>query len=363
MADKFSTKPGRELVPAHRRNVPSTLSRVDPLTGRPRLPGELPLSTAMPVDPMSAAFGYPVPTLPAEGITTTPSFQTWSEKIDSRLRDEEGNIKKAYHGTIFDVEKLSAEGAPLAPLEHPDERVSTQSERATDPFSFVGTHWSEAPEVGSEFAEGLYKVFRTSEEDLAGKKPEVSGGRVIPAYLQITNPFIAPEKEIYGFMVEGRYDHELVVQEIVHSVVPGSHQRRLASSFINVMMSPDTIKKSLWTEDFNPQTVSESVSTYQSSPEFRKQINLLALEQAAGFGPNQSRGAEPDLSLAHEMGSRLRNQLIEKGFDGVIYPNTGEGGGDSYIAFKSDQIRSAISPEEEYKHGGFIEKPLYDRAR
>jgi hypothetical protein len=312
---------------------------------------------------MSAAFGYPVPALPAEGVTTIPSFQTWSEKIDPRLRDEGGNIKKTYHGTIFDVEKLSAEGAPLAPLEHPDERVSTQTERATDPFSFVGTHWSEAPEIGSKFAEGLYKVWRTDEEEFAGKMPEVSGGRVIPAYLQITNPFIAPEKEIYQSMVEEKYDHELVKQELLHSGVPGSHQKRLAASFINVMLSPDTIKKSLWTEDFNPQTVSESISTYESSPEFRKQINLLALEAAAGFGPNQIQGDAEDLSLAHEMGSKFREKLIGEGYDGVIYPNTGEGGGDSYIVFKSDQIRSAISPEEEYKHGGFIEKPLYDRAR
>ena len=89
MAEKLPTKPGRELVPPHRRNVPSTLSRVDPLTGRPRFPGELPLSTAMPVDPMSAAFGYPVGASPFQ----KPSdllFQKREpsvEEIRSVLRD------------------------------------------------------------------------------------------------------------------------------------------------------------------------------------------------------------------------------------------------------------------------------------
>ena len=70
MAEKLPTKPGQQLVPAHRRNMPSTLSRVDPITGRPKLPGELPSSTALPVDPLSAAFGYPVPTyIPDEVIS------------------------------------------------------------------------------------------------------------------------------------------------------------------------------------------------------------------------------------------------------------------------------------------------------
>lgn len=41
---------------------------------------------------------------------------------------------------------------------------------------------------------------------------------------------------------------------------------------------------------------------------------------------------------------RLRNLILAAGYDGVVYANTQEGLGDSYIVFDPDQIRFALSP-------------------
>ena len=43
--------------------------------------------------------------------------------------------------------------------------------------------------------------------------------------------------------------------------------------------------------------------------------------------------------------ARIKNILQEQGYDGIVYKNSVEGGGDSYIVFSPDQIVSALSPE------------------
>ena len=41
--------------------------------------------------------------------------------------------------------------------------------------------------------------------------------------------------------------------------------------------------------------------------------------------------------------SECRRALEKKGYDGIVYLNSTEGGGDSYIALRPEQIRSALS--------------------
>lgn len=42
--------------------------------------------------------------------------------------------------------------------------------------------------------------------------------------------------------------------------------------------------------------------------------------------------------------TEFRRALEKKGYDGVVYLNSTEGGGDSFIALRSEQIRSALCP-------------------
>jgi len=48
---------------------------------------------------------------------------------------------------------------------------------------------------------------------------------------------------------------------------------------------------------------------------------------------------EGDWKLRKEYDRLVRSVLLDRGYDGVVYKNAHEGRGDSYIAFKSDQIK------------------------
>ena len=67
-----------------------------------------------------------------------------------------------------------------------------------------------------------------------------------------------------------------------------------------------------------------------------------------------------------EFNEVLTNWLESKGYDGIVYKNTVEGGGDSYIAFRGNQIRSRFAkfdPKRAHESdigaatGGFIHDP------
>lgn len=47
---------------------------------------------------------------------------------------------------------------------------------------------------------------------------------------------------------------------------------------------------------------------------------------------------------AQDQNSALRNLLEAKGYDGVVYQNKAEGAGDSFIAFKNEQIKKLDKP-------------------
>jgi hypothetical protein len=161
MAEKLPTKPGQQLVPAHRRNVPSTLSRVDPITGRPRFPGELPSSTALPIDPLSAAFGYPVGTSP---------FQKPSDLIH-----------QAQEPTVEDIRRVLAEHTdllmgPSLPVTENRMRMFEAARRKHGPESTRwGENWEEAGrELGFE-TDAELRTLINDIYDVQGRGPFVPG--------------------------------------------------------------------------------------------------------------------------------------------------------------------------------------------
>lgn len=54
-------------------------------------------------------------------------------------------------------------------------------------------------------------------------------------------------------------------------------------------------------------------------------------------------GYNGDLKDRRKINKEIKNILLKNGYDGVVYKNTREGTGDSYIVFSPNQVKSAIS--------------------
>lgn len=65
-----------------------------------------------------------------------------------------------------------------------------------------------------------------------------------------------------------------------------------------------------------------------------ERLGLLTLEDEAKWFPD---------SVGRE---EVRDFLASKGYDGLVYENEVEGGGDSYVALRPQQIKSAIAADE-----------------
>lgn len=61
-----------------------------------------------------------------------------------------------------------------------------------------------------------------------------------------------------------------------------------------------------------------------------------------GDGKRIEKEIDANWTLRKKYDPMMRQAIIDAGYDGVVYKNTNEGSGDSYIAFDSSQIKSAI---------------------
>ena len=145
------------------------------------------------------------------------------------------------------------------------------------------------------------------------------GHRVYPVHLRVTKPYVTTESKLHDWMLRQGYGHYDVDTALIHH------------------------------DD-------ENGAEYDKSPAFRKKVNQYALEIADASDP----------SFAQEMAAKLRDHLISKGHDGIKYKNEVEGG-TSWVAFKPEQIKSAIGNRGTYDpndpdigkaEGGAAEHPL-----
>ena len=224
----------------------------------------------------------------------TPEFKRWFGK--SKVVDESGKPLVVYHGTTA-PENFGefAVGQDVSTEE--DELYRTGS--GGDPRTFLGSHFAKEANVASRFAEGLY-----------GERAfEKAGGRVIPVYLNIINPYKTSDSGMMDEMLSGTYSSPIIDQ--------------------------------ILEEDGD---IEETGEDYENNEEYRIDVNERALKE-------EQSADELYFELAQEMASNYRLNLENKGYDGIVYENEIEGG-TSYIIFQPTQAKSifnrgAWSPTEE----------------
>jgi hypothetical protein len=237
--------------------------------------------------------------------TRTPEFMGWfgdyqrDRNNASKIVNPAGMPQRVYHGTT--APENFTEFAVGYPVERGDDYEFFDIGSGADPRTYLGSHFSREPNVANKFAEGLY----------GERQFQTEGGRVIPAYLNIREPFVTTDEDMLKRMLRGNYSHPDVDYEI---------QREAMER---------------WGGDIEP-----AYKLYDMDPVAREEINQRALEIGA-------QADEPDFSLSREMAETYRGNLQNKGYDGIIYENQVEGGL-SYVAFQPQQIKSATANSGEF---------------
>ena len=67
-----------------------------------------------------------------------------------------------------------------------------------------------------------------------------------------------------------------------------------------------------------------------------------------GEGKRIERDIDKDWRMRKTYDPMLRQIMIDAGYDGIVYQNTHEGIGDSYILFSPNQLKSAVGNNGEY---------------
>jgi N12 class adenine-specific DNA methylase len=79
--------------------------------------------------------------------------------------------------------------------------------------------------------------------------------------------------------------------------------------------------------------------------------NMLRLKDTGSFGPAFVRSQLGALGIPVAESGDAKQAIVDAGYDSVVYANEREGGGDSYVAFKSTQIKSATGNRGTYDAG------------
>jgi len=256
-----------------------------------------------------------------KAVKESPYFAPGTPERDANYtRFMEGSHAppRVYHGTTSpdDFPQFSV-GAPSYAEDNYGEAYRRIGSGA-DPTTYLGSHFAEEPEIANKFAKGLY-----------GEREHADAGhRVYPVHLRATNPYLTSDSELRSRMMGGRYDHPHVEEELLHQ----AESRRISFE--------------------------DADQLYSNDPVFRHNVNASAAEGGLHYD-------NPDTSLAEEMAARLRAALTKAGHDSVKYKNEIEGG-NSWIAFTPEQIKSAIGnrgtydpmlPDMNHSHGGPVDTP------
>lgn len=176
-----------------------------------------------------------------------------------------------------------------------------------DPGAYIGPHFTGDAQLASRFAEG--RAASWDQKRIVSERyvSNPAWPRVIPVYLRIENPiYFDSDEEMIAFIYEHGYSHEL--EDIIEA----------HGGFDDV-------------DDDCYAILDEECLT-------KVDAYTRALSMAHGFD-------EPDAveRAAEELGSDIRALLQRRGHDGIIYDNTIEGGGLSFVPFAPWQIKSALA--------------------
>lgn len=220
---------------------------------------------------------------PAKTGPTTAAFKKWFGK--SKVVDADGNPMVMYHSTYSDVDKF-------------------KTNFGDDEYRRFGVH------VGSlEAAQNRLDV--KAAEDAANKERSgTAGANVMPVYVSIKNPLRLDENR------SGRWGVDDIMRSIMEKADAGQ---------------VDGISE-------------EDVNDYMNDQfDLESWLGAKAEPGDAGYDIDSQDRMWSDVN-EYSSGERsnLLNAFIQQlGYDGIVYANEFEGGGDSYIALKPTQIKSA----------------------
>lgn len=249
-----------------------------------------------------------------EMAVQAPSGENFAQWFSgSKVVDEDGNPLPMFHGTSADqdFDVFWTEG-PEPDYAEDDDMVE-YTPGAGDPNIYLGAHFTGSPSTAGRLALGKIQWM----------KSRVRGGspRTIPVFLSIKNPLrVHNENELNELIAEYAAwrndwtDSNDVVEAYYYQYEEGGDEYPDEDSFYEA---------------------------YEEDPELRVEVintiltNLSRLLPYDGF-------SEEDLheQVFEEIGTSAKQGMIEDGYDGVVYPNEVEGGGESWIAFHPNQIKS-----------------------
>lgn len=199
----------------------------------------------------------------------------------------------------------------------PRRSTAYMKERTNDPNVFYGAHFTDQVEIARDFAMATYAWISKTPQDVP---------RVYPVYLSIQNP-VAYEAE------------HLLHYDIARLAMEAGY--RLPSRFIEEYMIPEARTGQLVTRHLahiEVGSASEFRRLMRENEDFREQVYELALDTFQ----------EHHIAMwMLKMVRKAKERLIELGHDGIWYTNEGEGG-NGWIAFHANQIKSAIANDGTY---------------
>jgi hypothetical protein len=223
----------------------------------------------------------------------------WCWFGNSVIRHEDGTPRIVYHGTRSPVEFDVFQTGSIFDEEDEAELLISGS---NDPSAFLGPHFTQSLKLAEKFSSGSAEKWDRSRFVKAEGK-----GRVIPVYLRIERPRVFnSDQEVWEFIWENGSSHE------IDDSMEAEEVEEIEDGFLYVPGENESYAPAELTERF---------------------FNNLSDESEYGHSSREI--------AAEELGTSTRDVLIKQGFDGIVYLNTVEGGGHSYVVFEANQIKSA----------------------
>lgn len=215
----------------------------------------------------------------------SPEFNKWFD--DSKVVDEDGNPLVMYHSTYSSFPKF------------------TTNFGENEYFQF-GIH------IGTQEAAENRLDLKRSEDQARGVRAPDSGANIIPLYASIKNPLRLDENR------SGRWG----VDDIMNAVMQKADETGIEG------ISNENL------DDF-----------YNDRFDIEEWAGLRAEPGSPDYDPESIDRSWSDVNefTAGERSSLLKVFLKQLGYDGIVYKNEFEGGGDSYIALDSNQVKSVFN--------------------
>lgn len=233
-----------------------------------------------------------------DALPLDKNFWKWFGK--SKVRREDGTPRVVYHGTRSPMDYYAFETGAIF-----DDEGNLLLSSSGDPGAYIGPHFTGSHELASKFAGGKgasWDSIRFVTNEFEGEEAaQPAYGRVIPVYLRILKPIYFDS------------DDELI------SFIWANGQSNVIEDQLE--LEAEDYESNLWIPP----------------SEMERLFNSLSDTNDYGEGSSLREEA------ASELGHSVRDKLIQKGYDGIIYQNTIEGGGLSYCVFDSAQVKSAIA--------------------